>query len=62
MYEDLKTHLEGQVAYHRANVRVYMKNSAGIGEHSDIVASIKEELSKLGKAEDMLNALKKHLK
>ena len=62
MYEDLKTHLEGQVAYHRANVRVYMKNSAGIGEHSDIVASIKEELSKLAEAEDMLNALKKHLK
>jgi hypothetical protein len=62
MYEDLKTHLEGQVAYHRANVRVYMKNSAGIGEHSDIVASIKEELSKLAEAEDMLNALQKHCK
>jgi hypothetical protein len=62
MYEDLKTHLEGQVAYHRANVRVYMKNSAGIGEHNDIVASIKEELSKLAEAEDMLNALQKHCK
>jgi hypothetical protein len=62
MYEDLKTHLEGQVAYHRANVRVYMKNSAGIGEHGDIVASIKEELSKLAEAEDMLNALEKHFK
>ena len=42
MYEDLKTHLEGEIAYHRANVRVYMKNSTGIGEHNDIMASIKE--------------------
>lgn len=62
MYEDLKTHLEGQVAYHRANIRVYMRNSVGIGEHNDIVASIKEELSKLAEAEDMLAALQKHFK
>jgi hypothetical protein len=62
MYDDLKTHLEGQIAYHRANIRVYMRNSMGIGEHSDIMASIKEELSKLAEAEDMLNALQKHFK
>ena len=62
MYEDLKIHLEGEIAYHRANIRVFMRNSAGIGEHSDIVASIKKELSKLSEAEDMLNALQKHFK
>ena len=62
MYDDLVKHLEGEIAYHRANIRVYMRNSAGIGEHGDIVASIKEELSKLAEAEDMLNALQKHFK
>lgn len=62
MYEDLKIHLEGEIAYHRANVRIYLKNSAGIGEHNDVIASIKEELAKLAEAEDMLNALKKHFK
>ena len=62
MYDDLVEHLKGQVAYHRANCRVYMRNSVGIGEHNDIMASIKEELSKLAEAEDMLNALQKHLK
>jgi hypothetical protein len=62
MYEDLVKHLEGQMAYHRANCRVYMRNSVGIGEHPDIMESIKSELSKLAEAEDMLNALKKHLK
>jgi len=62
MYDDLVKHLEGEIAYHRANIRVYMRNSVGIGEHNDIVASIKEELSKLAEAEDMLNALQKHFK
>jgi hypothetical protein len=62
MYDDLVKHLEGQMAYHRANCRVYMRNSVGIGEHNDIMASIKEELGKLAEAEDMLNALKNHLK
>ena len=62
MYEDLREHLKGQIAYHRANCRVYMRNSVGIGEHNDLVGAIKEELSKLAEAEDMLNALEKHLK
>jgi hypothetical protein len=39
-----------------------MRNSVGIGEHADIMESIKSELSKLAEAEDMLNALQKHLK
>ena len=43
MYDDLVKHLEGQMAYHRANCRVYLRNSVGIGEHNDIMASIKEE-------------------
>jgi len=62
MYDDLVKHLEGQMAYHRANCRVYLRNSAGIGEHADIMESIKSELSKLAEAEDMLNALQKHFK
>ena len=62
MYEDLVKHLEGQMAYHRANCRVYLRNSVGIGEHPDVMESIKSELSKLAEAEDMLNALKKHLR
>ncbi len=62
MYEELVKHLEGQVAYHRANCRVYLRNPVGIGEHPDVMESIKSELSKLAEAEDMLNALQKHLR
>jgi len=62
MYDDIREHLLGQIAYHRANCRVYMRNSAGIGEHPDIMESIKSELAKLAEAQDMLNALEKHFK
>ena len=62
MYEELVKHLEGQMAYHRANCRVYLRNPVGIGEHPDVMESIKSELSKLAETEDMLNALQKHLK
>ena len=50
------------MAYHRANCRVFLRNPVGIVEHPDVMESIKSELSKLAEAEDMLNALKKHLK
>jgi hypothetical protein len=39
-----------------------MRNSVGIGEHPDVMESIKSELAKLAEAVDMLNALEKHLK
>lgn len=62
MYEELVTHLKGQIAYHRANCRVYLRNPVGIGEHPDVMESIKSELAKLAEAEDMLETLEKHLK
>ena len=62
MYEELVKHLEGQMAYHRANCRVFLRNPVGIGEHPDVMESIKSELAKLAEAVDMLNALEKHLK
>jgi len=62
MYEDIKQHLEGEIAKHRFNCKVYMRNAVGVGEHNDIMESLKVELSKLAEAEDMLNALEKHLK
>jgi hypothetical protein len=39
-----------------------MRNPVGIGEHPDVMEAIKSELAKLAEAEDMLNALQKHLK
>ena len=52
--------LEGDVAIVKANVNVYMKNSAGIGEHPDIVESIETQISKIAEAEDKINAINTH--
>ena len=32
--------LEGEIAVAKANIEVYKKNAAGIGEHPDIVEAI----------------------
>ena len=52
--------LEGDIAIAKANVNVYMKNSAGIGEHPDIVESIETQISKIAEAEDKINAINTH--
>ena len=42
----MMSYLGGKVKYHKANVLIYMNNPVGIGEHSDILGAIEEELSK----------------
>ena len=41
---------------------VYVRNSAGIGEHIDIVETIELEIAKIADAEDKIEAIKKHFK
>ena len=36
---------------------MYLRNSAGIGEHPDIVAAVDSEMEKLASAEDKLSSL-----
>ena len=48
--------LEGEIEVAKANVMVYKKNSAGIGEHPDIVTQI----AKISEAEDKIEAINKH--
>ena len=38
LLEAIKKHNEGKIALHKANIAVYLKNPAGIGEHSDIAS------------------------
>jgi hypothetical protein len=40
----VRSHARGHIDKHVANVEVYLKNPAGIGEHSDIVDAIEIEL------------------
>ena len=37
LLDAIQKYLEGGVAKHKANVEVYLNQSVGIGEHSDII-------------------------
>ena len=42
-----RMHAEGELERAKTNIMVYMNQSVGIGEHSDIVEAIQEELDKM---------------
>jgi len=52
-----RMHAEGELERAKTNVLVYMHQSVGIGEHSDIVEAIQEELDKMAAASDRLEML-----
>lgn len=52
--------LQGDIEVAKANVLVYQRNSAGIGEHPDIVESIETQISKIAEAEDKIETIEKH--
>ena len=51
---------EADIANAKANVEVYIKNPAGIGEHPDLSAAIDSQIDIIAHAEDKLEVLKKH--
>ena len=52
-----RKHAEGELDRAKTNIMVYMNQSVGIGEHSDIVEAIQEELDKMASARDRLDML-----
>ena len=64
MREKLLTALEanakGHIEKHRINVEIYLTNSVGIGEHSDIIETIEKELDEIAKYQDHLDIIKKY--
>ena len=55
-----RKHTEGDLERAKTNIMVYMNHSVGIGEHSDIVEAIQEELDKMAAASDRIEMLEKH--
>jgi ribosomal protein L7/L12 len=62
LLEALVKKLEGDMHVAQANIMVYVRNSAGIGEHTDIVESIEKEVAKLADAADKIEAIKTYCK
>ena len=58
--EAARKQAEGEIAVHKANIIVYQTMPAGIGEHSDIVEAVMEELNKLAEADDRLEMINKY--
>ena len=55
-----RMHAEGEFERAKTNIMVYMNQSVGIGEHSDIVEAIQKELDTMALADDRIEMLKKH--
>ena len=55
-----RMHAEGELERAKTNILVYMNQSVGIGEHSDIVEAIQEELDKMAAATDRIEMLNVH--
>ena len=58
--EALKLKYQGEMAVAKANISVYMKSPVGIGEHSDLIGTIDEQLNLLTTAEEKLRAVEVH--
>lgn len=52
--------LEGEVEMAKANIMVYQRNPAGIGEHPDVVEAIETQVDKIAQAEEKIETIKKH--
>ena len=58
----LLAHAKGDIAKHRANVEVYLTNPVGIGEHSNVLEAIEEELNMIAKYQDQIDVIKQYFK
>ena len=62
MIKALLAHAQGDIEKHKANVEIYLSNPAGIGEHSDILESVENELNMIAKYQDQIDVIQKYFK
>ena len=60
MISALLAHAQGDIQKHKMNVEVYLSNPVGIGEHSNVMEAIEEELNMIAKYEDQVTVIKNH--
>ena len=57
-----RMHAEGELERAKTNIMVYMNQSVGIGEHSDIIEAIEIEMKQVAEYDDMLEMCNKYFK
>jgi hypothetical protein len=60
LLEAVRSHAQGHVDKHLANIEIYLANPTGIGEHSDIIEAIEVELEQVAKYQDQLDILNQY--
>ena len=58
----LLSHAQDEINYHKANVNVYLNNPVGIGEHSNIMGAISDELDQIAKYHDQVEVIERYFK
>ena len=58
----LLAHAQGDIQKHKMNVEVYLKNPVGIGEHSNVMEAIEEEINMIAKYQDQIDVINKYFK
>ena len=61
MIDALKASAKGEIKKHLVNIDVYLHNPVGIGEHSNIMDAVTQELDAIAKQDDRLEALGKYV-
>jgi hypothetical protein len=56
----VKSHAQGHIDKHLANIEVYLNNPVGVGEHPDILEAIEQELKIIAEYQDQLDILEKY--
>ena len=62
MIKALLAHAQGDIEKHKANVEIYLSNPVGIGEHSDIMESVENELNMIAKYQDQIEVIQRYFK
>ena len=58
----LLSHAHGEIEYHKANVNVYLNNPVGIGEHSNVVGAIADEIDQIARYQDQIEVILREFK
>ena len=61
MIEAIKAAANSEIKKHLVNIDVYLHNPVGIGEHTDIVGAVEQELDAIEKLDGRLEALEKYV-
>ena len=62
MIKALLAHAQGDIEKHKANVEIYLSNPVGIGEHSNVLEAVEEELNMIAKYQDQIEVIQKYFK